>query len=415
MKKIFKSTLIFAATCAMTMGMASCSDDDDNNGGGSTTVSENETMMKAIADQFVDATVKDTYKGLADDAEKLATAVSEMRESAKTHAVTQAQVDNACTLFRSARANYEKSEAFLLGAAAKYKVDPHIDSWPLDVNAVVTTVTNTALLARLDSDDGNVVANSELGNSNLGFHALEFILFRAGQNRSIAELNGNDSYADLTAITGEQELIYAKAVAGDLRDNCYIMEIGWNEDSNDAHKAWLEGLEYDWTTTGNISFGEDFKTAGVAGSSYRTLKSALAAILIGDTGARGICDEVGDTKIGKPHNGTSEEDINYIESPYSYNSITDFCDNIISIEDVWFGGMEGNRKDDASFHGYFAKYHPAEGTAVETAITNAKAAINAMPFPFVLNRTASECQTAIDACHVLSTALDAANTAMQND
>lgn len=39
----------------------------------------------------------------------------------------------------------------------------------------------------------------------LGFHALEFILFRDGQPRKVAELQANDTYKNFEKITGAQE------------------------------------------------------------------------------------------------------------------------------------------------------------------------------------------------------------------
>ena len=67
------------------------------------------------------------------------------------------------------------------------------------------------------------------------------------------------------------------------------------------------------------------------------MTSAMEAII---DGCKTIADEVGTMKIGKPYSG---EDPNYIESPYSHKSIQDFYDNIISIQSVYMGGIEGNR------------------------------------------------------------------------
>ena len=375
---------------------------------------EQETMLSAVLAQMVTGTINPTYKALADNTEKLYEAVAEMRESAKTRSVTGSQIEKACTLFKAARAEYEKSEAFLLGAAAKFNVDPHIDSWPLDVNAVITLLSSPKMLEDLDADNGDEVAYGSLGQNTLGFHGLEFILFRDGEPRDIAELNGNDTYPRLEALTGEQELIYAKAVAGDLRNNCYQMEIAWNAASNSAHLEKLDALEWQYTTNGEISFGEDLTGAGKPGSSYTSLKSAIAAVVIGDLGCVGICDEVADTKIGKPHNGSTEEDINYIESPYSYNSITDFYDNVTSIENIWKGTVSGASHPN-SLSAYFAKYHAAEGKAVEAALAKAHEEIRKMPVPFVKFYKDPQCSIAINALHDLSGALSRANDVLQND
>ena len=51
----------------------------------------------------------------------------------------------------------------------------------------------------------------------------------------------------------------------------------------------------------------------------------------------GIANEVGTAKIANPF---SNADIAYVESPYSYNSITDFRDNIRSIRNIWLGSTD---------------------------------------------------------------------------
>lgn len=430
MKKIFTYASAFAIALAMTTGFSSCSsdsDDNNNNNGGSVTdlATEKNALLKEIAAQTVDHTIYDTYKALADSAEMLATQIEKMRVAAATGSVNDAQVEKACELFKGARANYEKSEAFLLGAASQYNVDPHIDSWPLDKNALVNALSSTKIVEALDGEDGDAQAYGLLGQNALGFHGLEYILFKNGAARPASDfngtftiyegVNGEDTGTVLGTFDGEYTLIFAKAVAGDLRNNCYILECGWNPESNAAHAAYLDELEMNYTMSNGNSFGEDYKTAGNAGSSYSTKLRALSAILAGDNGARGICDEVADQKIGRPYAGESEDDINYIESPYSYNSITDFYNNITSIEDVWYGGMAKNRNTSKSLSAYFTKYHATEGAAVESAIKAAKTAINNMPRPFVKNRTDAKVKVAIEACHTLSDALNAANTAMLND
>lgn len=415
MKKFVSYVSAFAMAMALTVSFSSCSSSDDDNTNpetGKTVAQEQAEALKEISAQIVDATIHDTYKNLADSASLLADQLQAMRESAKTKSVTQAQVEKACELFKGARANYEKSEAFLLGAASMYNVDPHIDSWPLDVDALAAAMNNPNNIAGLDSEDGDVYANGQFGSNCLGFHGIEFILFYKGEARNAAQFNGTaekDDVHQVLTCSGEEELIYAAAVAGDLRNNCYILQCGWDPTSDKSHAAKLDDIEQNYLMSSGIGFGEDFKEA----ITYRSTRAALAAILTGDHGAMGICDEVAKQKIGRPYSGTSDEDINYIESPYSYNSITDFYDNIVSIEDVWYGGMANNRNANKSFSAYFAKYHAAEGKAVETAISNAQAEIKKMKRPFVLNRTDAQAGKAIQALNTLSDALKAANQALQ--
>ncbi len=414
-----KALSIFCMAGLALTAFTSCSDDDnDNNGSDATTLSEGDQYLQKVLAENVDNTINPTYAAMALAADSLYTQVQAIHEATKTGTVTQAMVDQACKNWKSARARYEKSEAFLMGAAADYDIDPHIDTWPLDLATLCQTLNNDQLIKSYDTDDKDAnaaKANSDLGQTVLGFHGVEFILFRDGQPRKAAELNGYDTYnkdgLDFTRFSGEYEMIFAEAVTGDLRNSIYRLEVCWNENAPKSHFDVLEGLE--WNTkmsNSDQSYGQNMKSAGQAGSLYRSIKTACSAVIAGDGGAVGISDEVGLTKISLPYTGS---DIHYIESPYSYNSLTDFWDNIQSIANVWYGGVEENRGS-YSFDGYFKKYNPTIATNVEQAIVNAQATIKSIPTPFVLNYTSPKCKDAIDACKALSDALSAANDYIVN-
>jgi hypothetical protein len=93
-----------------------------------------------------------------------------------------------------------------------------------------------------------------------------------------------------------------------------------------------------------------------------------------------IANEVGTAKIANPF---SAGDVSYVESPYSYNSITDFRDNIRSIRNVWLGSTN-KKANKYSFHTFFASVKKdAVNTAVEGAYVSAIEGISNMPSPFV--------------------------------
>ena len=152
------------------------------------------------------------------------------------------------------------------------------------------------------------------------------------------------------------------------------------------------------------------KKAGQIGSTYTSVKNAVSAVLVGNGGAAGISDEVGNVKINNPYSGA---DINYIESPYSYNSLTDFWNNIQSIKNTWLGGRPESRNTAKSFAAYFQKYSPEIDTEVQNALDDAQAKIKAIPAPFVLNYTSEKCKDAIEACQKVTTALNKANDFIQ--
>lgn len=420
MKKIFKYSVVLLIGAVLTSGLASCSNDDSAT---SNDISEGDLLLQKVLASNVDNTINSTYKALADSTQMLYEQLATIRKASTTNGVTQNMVNDACTLFIGARANYERSEAFLMGAAADFSIDPHIDSWPLDLTALYNLlVKSPALVEALDGDDGATVANANLGQSLLGFHGIEFILFRDGIPRTASELNANgtDSYnksgLDFSSCSGEYEMIYAYAVCGDLRNSVFRLETSWNENAPQAHIDIMNSMEWSYTLTSGNSYGYNMKNAGVAGSTYSSVKNAISAVLVGDGGAVGISDEVGNVKI---YNPTMGKDVSYIESPYSWNSLTDFTHNIQSIENVWKGGIEGNRNSSASLEAYFKKYSPDINTKVETAITNAITKIQAIDYPFVnyVNNNTdnwAKSKAATAACKDISDALTEANNFIQS-
>ena len=110
-----------------------------------------------------------TYTKLADNTE----ALEKTLHGLTTSTITQAQIDEACRDFKAARMYWEQSEAFLGGAASDFDVDPTIDSWPLNRSLLLSYFNNGMNDEMLD--DATI----------LGFHALEFILFRDGQPRKV--------------------------------------------------------------------------------------------------------------------------------------------------------------------------------------------------------------------------------------
>ena len=416
MKKVSKLVMMLLAGVLSMASFASCDDNNDEPTPGTGELTEKEQEMKAIAEQFVSATVNETYKLLAGYTDQLCNAMIDLREKVRDGSVQDADVKNVCDIFLEARAAYEESEAFLFGAASDFGIDPHIDTWPLDLPGLAQALTNDLQIEAMDvADDGSwsgdTYAGNKLGQELLGFHGIEFVIFRNGAPRTAADLLGNEDYPEFTAaipgktVSGLNEVIFAAAVAGDLRNCCFRMEVAWNKEAPAAHITKVEELEWPVTVgSGDLSYGENFLMAGQAGSTYATWRLAMDAILV--AGCQNIADEVGQQKMGQPAYGT---DINYIESPYSHMSLVDFHDNMVSIENCYMGGREEVRDETKSLHAYLQKYNPELDTKVVNAINDAKAKIKACPAPFVQNYTAPEVKTAIEACSTLSSALSEAS------
>ena len=94
------------------------------------------------------------------------------------------------------------------------------------------------------------------------------------------------------------------------------------------------------------NFGKVFKNPGTG-----DWETALDATLEIISGCQDIIGEVGQSKIGLPYTG---EDASYIESPYAYNSIIDFYDNIVSCKNALYGSMDATTPNEKSLI-YFCK------------------------------------------------------------
>ena len=399
MKKIFKFALLFAAACIFTTGFTACGDDNEENKddvykdrsygnqavdacanvvakfeaangviANASLTSDQETYLRDVLKGLVNDVIVPTYTELADDVEDLEKTLNGLT----VNSITQSQINEACDDFLDARENWERSEAFLMGAASDFDIDPTIDSWPLNRSLLLNYFNNGMNDEMLE--DATI----------LGFHALEFILFRNGQPRKVAEFHGNDTYKNFTGVSGAKELAYAQTICKLLKERCYQLQVAWEGETarNAARVAAVKAAGLDITTENGLSYGENLISAGVnAKSTFRSLKAAIAQVLSDDEGSCcAIATEVGTAKIANPF---SAGDISYVESPYSYNSITDFQDNIRSIRNVWYGSTNGSAAG-KSFKGFFDAVGQSDvSSQCVDAFNNAITRIGQMPAPFV--------------------------------
>ena len=380
MKKLFYYASAVAMALTMAAGLTACSD-DDGDGASAGQLSEQEQMMSEITTQYVNNVIYPTYGDLATETSELYDMLVDAKEKFKANpaSLTQAELDAICAKFLQARQSWEETEAFLFGAATVFGIDPHIDTWPLDLDGLVTELSNAEKIALLDNgDDGIAYAANKMGQELLGFHGIEFILFRGGANRTVEALQANETDPAFTSkgvqVSGREELIYATAVAGDLRDRCWQLEVSWNEDAPADHIARVaDECELPYTVSGNdYSYGKNMLEATKVGSTYATWRSVMVEILV--AGCSNIAAEVAGQKIGQALTGA---DPNYIESPYSKKSFTDFKDNIISIENSLYGGIEGSRDESKSIMAYLRQYNATQAASLEAALNNALTALDA--------------------------------------
>ena len=396
------------AVLMMGLAFTACSSDDDNKDDNK--LSEKEQAMQAITDQYVNNVIFPIYKSLASQTSTLFDQLVDAKSKFRAGTLTQGDIDKLCTTFIAARSAWEQSESFLYGAATDFGIDPHIDTWPLDRTALAKALSSAEIIEDLDDLDEGGIDNARalVGEQQLGFHGIEFIIFRNGKNRSLAALKGieDDEAFEGRNITGEQELIFAAAVAGDLRDKCFQLEVSWlGDQAPESHQERVEECEFPTTIAGGeASYGENLLNATKAGSTMSTWRGVMSTILV--AGCSNICAEVAGQKIGQAYLGT---DPDYIESPYSQRSYYDFFDNISSIQYSLYGN-QSTAANANSIMAYLQKYNAtmaadlkAKLDAALSALATAKAGT-----PFVVESHSANAKAAMDAINALDDKLNEA-------
>ncbi len=382
MNKIFKYSLMCATALTFTMGFTSCSDDNNDDHVGAFTANE----LKEVNSSYVDNTVVETYRNLANYNKQLVADIKAMSDDAG--------VSKACETWKLSRKWWEFSEAFLFGAAGDYAIDPHTDTWPFD-RTQFDKYMNLYKDAKLgeegyESETNTINEAIATGQNLTGFHAVEYLIFREGQPRHFADMTANEIY-------------FAKTAAQDLYLSSLKLVSAWGGEVSADEQALLDEVEF----ASAINYGENFKNAGNAGSTYSTVLLASKEII---AGANDIIGEVRDSKIGAPATG---EDVNYIESPHAYNSIQDFYDNIMSVKHALYGGctVDGTTPQAKSLIGVCLNNDKTKAAAqnVMTNLENALSKISSMKKPFVLNYTDQSAKDAMEALDGLENSLNTLN------
>ena len=407
MKRLLIFPFYVAMVVMMGMSMAACSDDETGNGGDEGTLTPQEEALKNAITEYVDKTVIPTYQGMADASIELYGLCVDIRSKHTAGTLTTADVQAACDAWLLTRDYWEKSEAWLYGPAGDYYIDPHIDSWPLDQTGMDALLNNPAQMAQMD--DEGVYVGDYLGYALKGFHPLEYLLFElTNTNASGGATASSESVAHSTDYTVE-ELNYMVGLAGDLRNQCVLLEACWagTENVTSEKQQILTNADLDK----GINYGEEMKNSGSAGSDYVNYLDAAYDIII--SGIQNIANEVGNVKIGNPTGKGSGDDFeydpNYIESPYSLNSIRDFLGNVISVRNAYEGAPEVDGTIQVatySLSDYIASLDADLDSRVRAAIQDAYDKISLMQEPFVYTCGAAEYDTinqdAVDACNVMN-------------
>lgn len=142
------------------------------------TINSNEAL-DPIVENYVNVVVLPTYKDLKEKNSTLYDAVVALANNPSNSAF-----ETACNAWIIAREPWEESEAFLFGPVDELGLDPNMDSWPLDQNAIVQ-ILNSQKWGDLEWSEGDDDAKVESAQNVRGFHTLEFLLFKDGKPRTV--------------------------------------------------------------------------------------------------------------------------------------------------------------------------------------------------------------------------------------
>ena len=379
MKKKFILAASALSLC-LSAAVVSCDDDKDDKKGFSIDLSDSdkETVYGGIVNNFVDAVVLPTYKNLVDKNTELLKKVNELYLTP-----SDAAFQAAAEAWLDARQPWETSEAFLFGPVADLGLDPNMDSWPLDQEAIEQILTSDGTFSELDwtgdyeeEDEDNPDNSTQhakdiaAAQSVRGYHTLEYLLFKDGEPRKVADIESKYK---------ANWYRYAVVVAEKLK-----------ADSESLYKAWNDTYGEE-----NVAFATTFKNHS---GSYKSVEDCISEIC---DGCADIANEVGTSKIGDPVDkyeaGKTEEALYAVESWYSWHSRDDYKNNINSIKNSFYGSLNGSVAAN-SIAAIVKKHNEEFFNKVDEAINAAYNAIDAIPQPFRNNINSQEAKTAQEKC-----------------
>ena len=251
----------------------------------STTSTDFATLEKQVLTDFTNNVAMSNYLKLSVSATNLNTALQNLNNN-----TTDSNLLVARASWQALRETWEQSEGFLFGPVEDNDYDPNMDTWPTDYVQLDSLIgSNNSLMA---SDIQNITLSLR------GFHPIEYIIFGN---------HGNKKASDITP----REKQYMVSLSEDITNTCTALYLSWS--------------------SAPVNFAQEVINAGNGSTKYATKKEVYTAMV---NALIDIAGEVAESKMLEPYDTKNPQ---LVESPYSGNSLTDFKNNIIGLQNVYLG------------------------------------------------------------------------------
>jgi predicted lipoprotein len=293
------------------------------------------------------------YKDLNDSSTSFNNAIIALNASA-----TEANLATARQSWKNLRTVWEQCEGFLFGPVEDNDYDPNMDTWPTDYTQLDSVLSSSNALEVAD------VQNFTL--SLRGYHPIEYIIFGDHGNRTAASLSARQKK-------------YMVSLSTDIMNTCHAL-----------YQSWV-------SAGGN--FALQVTSAGTGSTKYAKKLEAYQAIVNALTD---ICGEVGEGKMKEPYDA---QDASLVESPYSGNSVADFRNNIVGLQNVYLGKY---KVDGRGLNDLVSSKNISLDNTIQSQITAAINSFNNITLPYeqAIISQRVQCQQTMTALETLKETLE---------
>lgn len=246
-----------------------------------------------------------TYNDLAGNSAKLKSAVEVLSATP-----TQENLKLAQDAWRATRVPWESSEAFLFGPVDSLGIDPLLDTWPLnklDLDAVLSS--NRAITTDFVR---------ALGTNLQGFHTIEYLLFGDGTKTNTKDV----------ATINAKQFEYLRATTALLAEHTAYLAYSWST-NHDPENPQAPG------------YVEIISKPNLNNQFYSSERAVMEEFV---QGMMGIVDEVANGKMSDPMGADiGSANMALVESPFSWNSLNDFTNNVRSVYSIYTGHYRSSK------------------------------------------------------------------------